>query len=367
MDPIPFEDRLRWDEFARQSPDAWFWHTSHWMDYTAEYARDRFVENRSFAIADDGAWLAICPLVILQHREREGIPAFRQFAFFEGTVPFPAIRGDLSRHRRDEAVRCYVQALREIAAKDGVGHVRVRVPALAASYLGAGGPKAHPLLRHGFIDLPYLTQVIDLTAELNLLWGNIRKGARADIRRAQRLCAVRIWDRDTITPERFAAYQALHHKDAGRVTRSQRTFDLMLSWIRSGCAFLAEVHRDERTIAFVLAVVYGRGAYYGSTCRDPDDQTPGASHLLQWEVMQWLRRNGYAWYDMGLQWFGPVWFENVTPKDVAISSFKRGFGGTTVPLLTAEFYYESALGHRLIARQWDRYWAEQTRPASNDD
>ena len=65
------------------------------------------------------------------------------------------------------------------------------------------------------------------------------KGHRAAVKRAQKSIAV-----DAITGSRadigdvFAAYQEMHRRAAGRTTRPQRTFDIMLEWLRNGDAVL---------------------------------------------------------------------------------------------------------------------------------
>lgn len=350
----------RWNAFVEQSDDAWFWHTTDWMEYAEEYTRRRFIANRSFLITENDEWLAACPLLVEHAEAEEEEPPYNQFAFSGSPVPFPAMRRDLSPERRERVIRQYVEVLEEIAAGENVAHVRVRVPSVAVSSLSATLPVANPLLRYGFIDLPFVTQVTDLRRPAEELWSAIRKGARADIRQAEHSVEVMVWDQNTVTAERFAAYQDLHHKEAGRVTRSQRTFDLMLSWVKRGRAVLAEAQRGGRPLAFALLIRFGRGAYYGSGCRDPEDETRGAAHYLQWALMRWLKEHGTFWYDIGLQWFGPVWYERVRPKDLSIAAFKRGFGGKTVPVLTAEHFYVPSVRDRVIRLRWERYFAIQS-------
>ncbi|MCH7878174.1 MAG: hypothetical protein IH914_02530, partial [candidate division Zixibacteria bacterium] len=65
MERVQLRDiEQEWDEFAEKSDDAWFWHTTHWMEYSQEHAGEKFVANRSFAIVENNEVLAICPLVI---------------------------------------------------------------------------------------------------------------------------------------------------------------------------------------------------------------------------------------------------------------------------------------------------------------
>ena len=170
-----------------------------------------------------------------------------------------------------------------------------------------------------------------------------------------------MWDRATLPPGKFAEYQALHAKDAGRVTRTQRTFDLMEAWVQDGMAALVEADEGGRAVAFALLMIYKNGAYYGSGCKDPDLGPVAASHLVQWTAITWLKAHGIAWYDVGLQQFGPQWFDLPSDKNVSISAFKRGFGGDTMPLVTAECFYSSDLLEETFARRVRGYLAASGR------
>jgi hypothetical protein len=216
---------------------------------------------------------------------------------------------------------------------------------------------ANPLARFSFFDLPALTQILDLRVDQSILWSGIRKGHKADIKRAQRKCDVQVWDRGTITPAKFSEYQALHQKDAGCMTRSQATFDMMHDWIRRGLAVLIEAEHGDQAVAFALLLLYKEGAYYGSGCKDPDHAELPASHLVQWEAIQWLKAHGYQFYDIGVQQFGPQWYEVPTPKEIAIAHFKRGFGGHTLPLVTGEFFYSAELLEKTFERRIQAYMA----------
>ena len=349
----PLDDRGdAWNSFAKQSEDAWFWHTTHWMEYTQEYSADRFIANSSFTIVENETILAICPLVterdVLEERGNK-------FSYSGGPIPFPATRNDLSPAKKQQVLNLYVQTLTSIAQRTDVGYVSVRVPSVAKSYMAFGAPFASPMLRYGYIDLAHLTQVIDLREEASVLWGNIRKGHKADIKRAEQSCEVTVWDGGSITTEKFQEYQSLHAKDAGKVTRSQTTFDLMRAWVEDGNAILVEAQHAGQTAAFSLVILFNSGAYYGSSCKDPDLVGIPASHLIQWRTISWLKEHGIDWYDVGVQQFSPQWFDPAGAKDISIADFKRGFGGATVPLVTAEFFYDKALLKRTFESRLDGY------------
>ena len=348
MDARSFSPELSgvWDVIAVDSDEAWFWQTRRWIDWIIERSGDDVVADASFVVMQGSEAVAICPLLI------ERGPDGPRFAFNGGPVAAPAIRNAIGRAGRQEILEFYVDTCANVAATHDVRYGAVKVPSLCRAYLGSVAPFVHPLRRFGYFDLPYLTQVLDLSVDEDALWSRVRKGHKADIKTARRDLTARVWHRDGLTAQTFAAYRETHARDAGRVTRSMRTFDLMEGWVRDGHAALVEaVTLDGRAAAFALLLLDKDGAYYGSGCKEPDLATLPSSHLVQWTAITWLKAQGVRYYDIGLQQFGPQWFEVPSAKDVSIAAFKRGFGGETVPLPTVERFYSADLLEETFARR----------------
>jgi GNAT acetyltransferase-like protein len=327
------ESSDEWDEFAKQSDDAWFWHTSSWLEFAREMGQTRSILDLSFFLTQGTDVLAICPVML------EEVAGYRQFSYLGEFITFPAFRRGLPDATRQDATDHYVGKLGALAREHDVASARVVIPALAPVRLAPSFSTINPLTRSGFLELPAATQVIDLARDAAELRGAMRKGHRADVTRASRDCDVSFWDAGSVTEAKFREYQELHRKDAGRVTRSQRSFDLMLQWIRNDNAVLVEATHAGTSVAFALVMIFGTGAYYGSSCKDPDQARLPSSHLIQWKTMLWLKDRGVRHYDLGPQYFGPQWHRVPTTKDISIASFKRGFGGQTLSVPMAEMHY----------------------------
>ena len=351
------QDPTSWDPFSIESDDAWFWHSTDWMDYAQEYAGDLFVADRSFFIMENGNVMAICPLFVEWSPFSEDAKQFTCSGSLAVPLALPAMANGLSDAKRREVLAFYLETLKSISVEEGVSYVSLRMSAIAKSNIEIDMPSANRLLRYGFTDLSYVTRVIDLSPTEATLWSDIRKGHRADIRRAEKTCQINVWDQTNITPEKFNEYQELHRKDMGRMTRSQRTFDLTFSWIEQGSAILAEANHQGHGIGFSLFVTHGNGALYGSSCRDPEFMSVPASHLIQWGIMRWLKQHGFRWYETGPQAFAPQLHDLATDKSVSISSFKNGFGGRTIPSITAEFFYSKTLMEKVYRERVDNLFA----------
>src|SRR5262249_24554416 len=58
LEPSGYAD---WDRFCRESDDAWFWHTSEWLQYTLDYRPELKPQSQSFALKSEGEIVAVCP------------------------------------------------------------------------------------------------------------------------------------------------------------------------------------------------------------------------------------------------------------------------------------------------------------------
>lgn len=338
-----------WNNFIQESCDAWFWHTIDWMKYAKEYSADKFVENKCFLIKEGSEIQAVCPAII-----EKGLidgTGFYQLSYINEPMPALAIKNNLTQAIRQKILDCYLNELNKIAEENKVGFVSIKITPVTNSYLTNVLPVSNPFLKYGYIDLPFQTQIIDLRNSIEYLWNEVRNGHKSDIKKGMKVLNINIWDSRNITVDKFTQYQKLHKKDAGRVTRSQKTFDLMYSWIKGDKAVLVEAMYENKAVGFTLIIVFKKAAYYGSSCKDPDYMNLSSSHLIQWETIKYLRENGILFYDLGLQKYCRQWFDYPSEKDINISKFKRGFGGRTVTLITSEYYFVSELMRdRFLAR-----------------
>ena len=303
MNRVPLTKDLypEWDRFCAQSDDAWFWHTTRWLEYTLQYRPDFQPESKSFLVMDGSHILAVCPLVREQRPAKQARIA--EFSFGGGAGPLPAFANELSEAGRGKLFRTVLEHVDQLARAEGVQRVAMRFTPVAPSFLKHGLPPANTLLRYDFIDVSLATQILDLTADLPSLLRAMRKGHRYDIKRGEKLLQGRVLGKETITREMFAEYQRMHQKAAGRLTRPMQTFEMMYDWICAGWAILSCASRDGVPIGFALISVYKDGAYYSSGCEDPDGDLP-IGHVLQWTAIQWLKAHGIRYYEIGWQQYG---------------------------------------------------------------
>jgi hypothetical protein len=165
----------------------------------------------------------------------------------------------------------------------------------------------------------------------------------------------KVFDAESVDEHTFKLYQDLHHKAAGRITRPSDTFEAMYEWVKSGRAILAGAKVGDQWVGFILAITYKDGAYYGSSANDPEFSHLPVSHAIQWAIIRWLKSHGYCSYELGWQQYGPQLYDFPSEKEVAISLFKRGFGGEAVPLFRGEKYYSAKYFRQVFDERIEKY------------
>lgn len=342
-----------WDNFCLESDDAWFWHTTKWHDYTLEYRPELTPVSHSFLVFAGAEIAAICPLVLETSRGPAG--EVRQFSYGGDAAPSPAFSAKLSAKIRKAARRALFEQIDQLAVANRVQRVAFRTTPLAPCFWRSDYPLPNPLLREGFSDISLLSQVIDLSKTKEQLFREIRNDHRNDIKRAEKILSVSIFDNSNITDDHFERYRLLHHKAAGRTTRPRSTFDMMHRWIQEGFAALACASINGEGVGFALINVYKDAAYYSSSANDPAFGELPIGHLLQWRVLNWLKDRGIRCYETGLQQYASLPHALASRKDWNISNFKRGFGGVTVPFFRAEKFYDEEYCRRVLEERAAAY------------
>jgi len=323
-----------WDAFCLASDDAWFWHTTPWLEYTLQFRQDADSKSCSFFVMNNAKVAAICPLVL---EENDGV---KEFSYI-GSYGFPpALDNNLTIKERNKAVNAIFNHIDFLADKHGVKRVLMRFPVLNPSFIEAPRTQSNYLMKFGFLDASLQTQVIDMRRPIVDLRREIRHGHDSDIDKASKILTAEIFDSQTITEEAFRGYLDLHHKDTGRAKRARATFDMMYDWIREGNAFLIGAKKGNMFVGFSYFFLYKNNAYYGSACNDPNSAGIPVAHFIQWEGIKWMHEHAIKFYEIGWQYYAQTLEHFPTEKEKSISKFKRGFGGFTALLPMGEKYYD---------------------------
>jgi hypothetical protein len=115
----------------------------------------------------------------------------------------------------------------------------------------------------------------------------------------------------------------------------------MYGWLQRGDAFLGVVSWEGKRIGFEYYSVYKGNVYGISAANDPDyDRDHPVRHVLEWQAMLWMKKQGFGYYEIGEQHIGATLHDIPDKKLMDISHFKKGFGGSAAPLFCGERFYD---------------------------
>lgn len=155
------------------------------------------------------------------------------------------------------------------------------------------------LIRVRPIQPNFSTITLDLSSDLDTIMSNLNQKGRHAIRRAER---------DGVTTKRVETtdencrimYDLLAETAAGSFTiRSYNYYKTF--WQRYSSAGLGQLffaYVEGKVVASAFAIAYGKKGTYKDGASVRERTVYGASHLLQWEVIRWMKEKGVTRHDL---------------------------------------------------------------------
>jgi lipid II:glycine glycyltransferase (peptidoglycan interpeptide bridge formation enzyme) len=259
-----------------------------------------------------------------------------------------------------ESVAAFSEAIRNDLAGDArVSHVRIDPE------IELDGPlDDHGAVRRALREMdwrpatpiqPNATRIIDLRADEEALWGDLRKKWRQYVNKA-RSGGIVVTDGDAAAiPEFYAIYRETADR-AGFLIRTEQAYrDVWDAFAPTGNARLLFARRPNgEPLATLFLIRCGSRVVepYGGMTVDGGDSR--ANYLLKWEAIRSSREQGATSYDLwGLATGG-------------IAHFKTGFGGREVRYIGAWDLVLDPLGRQVYerAQQARVLWARGRRGLS---
>lgn len=193
-----------------------------------------------------------------------------------------------------------VAPLREYAASQGVFAVRIEPEVIESDDARRAFTQAG-LVRTDPVQPNVSTVIIDLTPPLDTVMAALNQKGRHAIRRAERDGASA--EAAPLTEENMRImYDLLRDTAAGRFESSLRSYAYYREfWTRfaahdRGSLFFARVEGEVVAAAFCMYL--GKKGLYKDGASVRERTVYGASHLLQWEVIKWMKSHGVESYDL---------------------------------------------------------------------
>lgn len=338
-----------WDDFCLESKDTWFWHTSDWIEYTLNYNPSLMSKNHSFLIEQDNKIKCICPL-LLEYNEK--LSSF-EFSFGGGYNPNPAYAPDLTSNQYFKLEKFIFKYIDEKAKEFEVKRAKFTTRALSENLMKCVS-RFNPFLQYGYLDNSIFSTIVDLKSDLKEIWSKCRKRIKRAVNSMKNKLKFNLYNNLNCEDSNFDAYKKMHFKAAGKLTRPQKTWDLMKNWILNNKALLASAELNGEEIGFALFIIYKKNAYYGSGANDPDKEAFPIAHCIFWKVIEWLKENNFNFYEVG-EYTYPSLIEIPSEKENNIANFKLGFGGDLFTVFQGEKYFSKDIFQNQIKLRGNNY------------
>lgn len=184
----------------------------------------------------------------------------------------------------------------------------------------------------GFIPSPAVqpnvsTVLIDLSPDLDTVLASLNQKGRHALKRAER-------DGVTAAPVELSdenmrkMFDLLNETASGRFESSIRDYEyyreFWQNYTESGHGQLFFAHYEGKLVAAAYCMYLGQKGLYKDGASIREKTAYGASHLLQWEVIKWMKAQGVTSYDLcGAPHSSEV--KNESNKFYGIGRFKTSF------------------------------------------
>ena len=348
-------DPEAWDQFVERHEPGSYLQLSGWATVKAVngWAAHRIVEGDATsggAGSDDRIGAVPDDRIGAQILVRRPRPMPWAFAY--------APRGPVADDWSSDAIRGFTETVRtrlpEVAGR--VSHLRIDPEIELDGPIDAGGALRRALRSAGWRPAPPIqpnaTRIVDLRADEDALWGDLRKKWRQYVNKARSAGVVVVEGDWTRLPGFYRIYRETADR-AGFLIRTEAAYrDVWNAYAPAGRARLLFAQSpDGEPLATLFLVRSGARVvepYGGMTVTGGETR---ANYLLKWEAIRTSREAGATSYDLwGLATGG-------------IAHFKTGFGGREVRYIGAWDLVLDPLGRRAydLAQRARVWWARRRR------
>lgn len=312
MEFIPFSSKAakEWDDVVHHSPDGWVFSLACWIEMVNPSWE---MENRSFAVRENGKLLAVMPL--------HWVPSAKRIASGGWATGGPCVLAAVSAEDRRRLWRTCLAHAQELAGQVGAEKITMAISPLSSSSLhNLWG--VNPLVTFGFTDISTHTRIVDLRQAESELWLDLAQDARQKIKRSKtagytvRCCPWR---------EMVDVYYRIHTETylrTGVKPHPKAYFDGIAAVPDKHAVLWVGFSPQGSPVAFHNEARFRNGSLYHTGCSQTAHLKSGINYLLFWEAMLGAKADGCEWYETG-----ETFPEARGGKEKGLSDFKKKFGG----------------------------------------
>jgi len=297
-----------WEQDTLQIP----YFSTSWVPYYTEYHDDGVFNDKSFVIVDNKV-----PLIGLNIGLWDKKDGSQKLSGVGTPVAYLKTYGNYSMTGAERLLRKEVDGILSQFPKAYLHYLECLNDGELSFFGGY-------LLDKGAVATPVSMQMIDLALSEDDLYLGVRKSYKSLINWGAKNINLQLIDSENVTPDLFEQFRQLHIKVAGRETRSKATWGLQYYQVKNREAFVLLGELEGVLVTAALFQYTAKNCFYGVSVSKRELFDKPMSHNLLWQAILHAKRLGCQYFEPG-----PLYYPgHSTPKEVGISKFKKGFGGS---------------------------------------
>ena len=179
------------------------------------------------------------------------------------------------------------------------------------------------------------TLILDLSENEDQLLSNMSKYHRKNINKTSKIknLEFRIINYETkknIIEKKFNEFKKYHLLSAGKMTRPNKTWEIMLKKIYDNEADLFYLDLDGISASFLYCAKLFDFAWGWTQVNLKEYEIISPRHFLEWQAMKYYKDNHFHFYEIGERFYPQEKFKP-TSKELSISEFKEKYGSDRYP------------------------------------
>lgn len=302
-----------WEEFLSQNPSS-YKYKLEFLEFLKTY--NQISKDLSFVVKSHEI-LGICPLFLLENNTSLMSPA------------------PLSKN--EKAQKLIFTHLETLANEHNFKKLSFYIDPLMK-------PDFNFLKLYGYVEKNTLDCIINLKNDKEILWQNLRSRYKTQINKTLKTTTLKVINHQNQNQEIFELFRLLHKKIAGINTKPKPFFDYIYGLLTQNLITLLALCKDDEYLGFCLFFHDENSLSYAIGVNEKLELA--ISHTLLYHAMLYFKDKGYKALQLGQ----PCNFSKAcglddyaTPKQIDISHFKKGMGGTLTSFFRGTRYYDKAL------------------------
>ena len=293
------------------------------------YTAFKNILNKSFLLEVEKKTLAAVPLSINKNLKKNF------FGYNFGFCPSPIYRSDITPSMRRKLIHVIIDEIKKIGKNKIVDLNFFTHPISTSKYSEITSKN-----QFYFLSLkPKFNVINTLILELNkkeeVIFDNLSKYHKRNIVRSKKKNLKFNFYNNTsdkkIIKEKFIIFKKLHFKSSGKLTRPNKTWDIMYDQILKNKADLFSISVLNKDISFLYCGKFHDFAWGWSQVNDQRyEKEYMPRHLLEWESILYYKKNLFKYYEIGERFFNQT-NNQITKKEISISEFKEKYGSDYYP------------------------------------